>query len=123
MVGGWLWGMRKWLSRLGNRRRGSGGLRSAGDGARGLTVVMMGCGVSLEGNWGGEIDAFVTSKLATASGHIAFQALAMRAVWTGGRPEDWGSYPAVVTAPCTLLRPRRQWCGPFRPRLAVSPAD
>ena len=81
-------GMRKWLSRLGNRRRGSGGLRSAGDGARGLTVVMMGCGVSLEGNWGGEIDAAVTAKLATASGHIVLLVLARPAGWTGGRPED-----------------------------------
>lgn len=47
--------------------------------------------MSLDGNWGGEIDAAVTAKLATASGHIVLPVLAMRAARTGGRPEDRGA--------------------------------
>lgn len=47
--------------------------------------------MSLDGNWGGEIDAAVTAKLATASGHIVLLVLARPAAWTGGRPESGGS--------------------------------
>ena len=49
----------------------------------------------LDGDWCGEIASALGGGLATASGHIVLQALAMPAVWTGGRPEDCGSSCAL----------------------------
>jgi hypothetical protein len=47
--------------------------------------------VSLDGKSCSEIAATVAKKLAPVSGHIVLLVLAMRAVWTGGRPENCGS--------------------------------
>lgn len=52
---------------------------------------MSGCEVSLNGKGCGGIAAAVAKKLAPASGHIVLPVLAMRAAWTGGRPEDRGA--------------------------------
>ncbi len=84
----------------GNRRSGSGGLRSAGDGAHGLTVVLRGCWVPFGGKSSGNIAGTVPVKLAPASGHIVLPVVARWAARTGGRPE----FPHVMS-PLTSAQP------------------